>query len=174
MKSQNHLSSEENVQKFLSLIKDVKFAMLTTVGDDGMLHSCPMTTQEVEDEVKFDGSLWFFINKSSHKIAEIGSEPHVNLSYSKPNDHMYVSVSGRAQLVEDRQRAEEMWSPIYKAWFKDGLEDPDLGLLRVDVERAEYWDSPNSGVAHIIGLAKAMLTGESPAKLGEHGKMNLQ
>lgn len=170
MKKQNETTPEQNLEKFKELIKGVKFAMLTTVGDDGHLHSCPMTTQELD----FDGSLWFFINKSSHKIAEIGQDPQVNVSYAKPEDHVYVSVSGPAQLVEDRAKAEELWSPVYKAWFKDGLEDPDLGLLRIDVERAEYWDSPSSGVVELIGFAKAMITGQNPAHVGEHKKINLQ
>jgi general stress protein 26 len=170
MNTEKQMSAEENVKKFAALIKDVKFAMLTTTTAGGGLHSCPMTTQEME----FDGSLWFFINKSSQKITEIKIEPQVNLSYAKPEDNIYVSVSGYAQLVEDLERAKKMWSPIYKAWFKGGLEDPDLGLLRVDVEKAEYWDSPHSGVAQLLGFAKAMFTGQRPAKIGEHEKINLQ
>lgn len=167
---ESKVSVSENIEKFRTLIKDVKFAMLTTVGAEGQLQSCPMTTQQSE----YDGYLWFFISKSGHKMAEIRRQPTVNLSYAKPEDHVYVSVSGRAELIDDREKAEELWSPVYKAWFKEGLEDPDLGLLRIEIEKAEYWDSPSSGVAHVIGLAKSLLTGKSPSKLGDHEKINLQ
>jgi general stress protein 26 len=163
------MNHDAEIKKFSALIKDVKFAMLTSVDSNGKMHSCPMTTQQTE----FDGSLWFFISKKGHKMADMLAEPSVNLSYSKPDDQVYVSVTGTAELVEDREKAEELWSPMYKAWFKDGLEDPDLGLLKVDVEKAEYWDAPGGGVAQLIGFAKAMLTGQK-AKVAEHEKINLR
>lgn len=64
-----------------------------------------------------------------------------------------------------------IWNPLYKAWFPEGLEDPALGLLKVTVEKAEYWDSPGSAVVHLIGFAKAMLTGK-PYSGGKHEKLD--
>jgi general stress protein 26 len=125
-----------------------------------------MATQEAD----FDGDLWFFTRKSSPKTAEIQGEHNVNLSYANPSDNVYVSVSGTAQLVDDRAKAEELWSPFYKAWFPDGLDDPELALLKIHVEQAEYWDAPGSGVVHLIGFAKAALTGKT-YQPGEHEKI---
>jgi general stress protein 26 len=142
---------KESIAKLNELIKDIEIAMLTTYDQDGSLHSRPMATQKVE----FDGLLWFFTRASSHKVQEIEREHHVNLAYSAPDKQRYVSVSGMARLVKDRPKMEELWNPVYKAWFPDGLDDADLALLKVSVEHAEYWDSPSSFAAQVIKFVKA-------------------
>lgn len=163
-------SHEENVQKLGELIKKIDFGMMTTVDDDGSLHSRPMSTQRTE----FDGSLWFFTELDSHKVAELERDHNVNISYAKPEDQIFVSVSGTGRLVRDQAKAKELWNPIYKAWFPKGLDDPNLALLRVDVDKAEYWDSPSSKVVQLIGFAKAILTGQrSQGEGSEHGIIDL-
>lgn len=158
----------ESVQKLGELIRDIKFAMFTTVDLDGSLYSRPMICQKAE----FDGDLWFFSSRSSGKIRSIEADQHVNIAYTSPEEQRYVSVSGRAQIVVDHHKFEEFWSPLYKAWFPLGLEDPDLILIKVHVESAEYWDSPSNMIVRLVGFAKAMLSGHPP-KLGEHRKVNL-
>ena len=155
--------------KLRELIHDVKFAMLTTTDTDGTLRSRPMATQKDE----FDGDLWFFTGRSSHKVAEIDADHRVNLSYSDPGSSKYVSVSGTARLVQDAAKAEKMWTPAYKAWFPNGLEDPDLCLLRVTPTQAEYWDTPGSVVVHAIGFVKAIATGQR-TNPGQHEKLDLK
>jgi general stress protein 26 len=165
----NQAGRDEGVRKLGEMIKDIDFAMLTTVDNDGTLRSRPMSTQQVE----FDGDLWFFTRASSHKVDEVERDQHVNVSYAKPEDQRYVSVSGRAQLVRDKAKIKELWNPILKAWFPDGLEDPDLALLKINVEQAEYWDSPSSTMAHIVGFVKAIATGQS-YEPGENEKLDLK
>ena len=157
------------IRKLDEMIKDIDFAMLTTVAEDGSLHSRPMSTQRAE----FDGNLWFFTQASAPKVGEIEHEQRVNVSYAKPESQRYVSVSGRATVVRDRAKIKELWSPELKAWFPGGADDPDLALLKVAVERAEYWDSPSSAVAHAISFVKAMVTGQ-PADPGENEKIELK
>ena len=158
---------EESIKKLNDLIKDVKVAMLTTM-DWGVLRSRPMQTQEFE----FDGELWFFTSTDTHKIDEIEKDRRVNASYASPASNTYVSVTGTAQIVQDKDKIEEMWNPIYKAWFPKGLDDPTLCLLKVLVEQAEYWDASSSTLVQIAGFVKALVTGER-ADGGEHGKVNL-
>ena len=158
----------ESVEKLRELIQDFKITMFTTVDVDGSLYSRPMACQQVE----FDGDLWFFSSRSSGKIRSIENDQHVNVCYASPHDERYVSVSGRAQIVVDQHKFEELWSPWYKAWFPLGLEDPDLTLIKVHVESAEYWDSPSNMIVKLAGFAKAILTGQ-PSKIGEHRKVNL-
>jgi general stress protein 26 len=123
-------------------------------------------------KVEFDGDLWFFTKKDSPKVDEIEREHEVCCAYSRPDKQHYVSMSGKARLTRDRAKMEELWNPAYKAWFPDGLDDPQVSLLKVEVTQAEYWDTPNSTVVHLIGLAKAALTGES-YQPGENEKVNL-
>jgi general stress protein 26 len=162
-------SADSNVRKLGELIKDVKVAMLTTVGEDGAMHACPMMTQEVA----FDGSLWFFTRKSSAKIHNIERDPGVNLVYANPDDQRYVSVAGRAELVEDQAKIDELWSPAYEMWFQGGKENPEVSLIRVEVESAEYWDAPSSAVVYLAGFAKSLITGKKPSKVGEHQKLEI-
>ena len=159
---------EESIKKLHGLIEGIDFAMLTTVDTDGVLRSRPMSTQEVE----FDGTLWFFTSDKTHKVEEIEKDNRVNASYAEPKDNVYVSVSGTASVVKDRAKMEELWNPILKAWFPDGLETPGICLLKVDVEQAEYWDSPSSTLVQIAGFVKAMVTGQR-ANGGENEKINL-
>jgi general stress protein 26 len=165
----DQMTRHEAIKKLNALIKDVDFAMLTTVEDGGMLRSRPMVTQEAD----FDGELWFFTGASSPKIGEVEHDRHVNVSYADPDNQHYVSISGTAQLVSDRKKMEELWNPAYKAWFPKGLDDPDLALLKVTAEHAEYWDSPSSAVVHVIGLVKAVVTGER-AEGGDNQKIDLE
>lgn len=157
----------ETARKLSSLIKDIGVAMLTTVAPDGSLRSRPMATQGGIEH----GELWFFTADDSGKVAEIESEHEVNLAYAEPKEQRYVSISGRAALVRDAERARRMWSPEVKAWFPGGPEDPRLALLRVRVHAAEYWDAPGGRMASLYALAKAKLTGQPAGQVGEHEKV---
>jgi general stress protein 26 len=158
---------QEAIAKLKSLLEGIDFCMLTTI-DGGQLRSRPMSTQQMDE----NGDLWFFTSDKTHKVEEIERDSRVNAAYAKPDDNVYVSVSGRASVVKDRQKIEELWNPILKAWFPEGLDDPTLCLLKVSVEEAEYWDSPNSTLVQIAGFVKALVTGQQ-IDGGENKKLNL-
>jgi len=154
--SQVETAGSNDIKKLAELIKDIKIAMLTTVEADGRLRSRPMATQNKP----FDGTLWFFTEINSGKVSEIQRDHQVNISYADTDSQKYVSVSGVANVVQDRAKAEEFWSPVYKAWFPDGLDDPSLALLKVDVTQAEYWEAPHGAVVRLVGFLKAVTTGQ--------------
>ncbi len=157
------------LEKLSHLIKDIKFAMLTTI-DAGQLRSRPMAVQHTP----FDGDLWFFTGLASPKVHEVQSDSRVNIAFADPDGHRFVSVSGQARLVLDRDKAKELWSPVLKAWFPQGLEDPNLALLKVTIDQAEYWDSASSTMVHLLGLVKAVTTGKASQGEGtDHAKVTL-
>lgn len=158
----------ESIKKLGELIKDVKTAMLTTM-DWGILRSRPMGTQDVE----FDGDLWFFTSYETHKVEEIEKDRRVNVSYAAPDKNIYVSVSGTAVLINDRAKIEELWNPIYTAWFPEGKDDPNLVLLKVSVEQAEYWNYSSGTLVQAMNFIKALVTGESGGDGGVNEKINL-
>lgn len=162
------MDHNEDIQKLRGLMKDVHICMLTTIDNDGSLRSRPMALQQSE----FDGDLWFFTGKSTEKTGEVRRHDEVNVSFAQPDDNKYVSISGKASMTDNPAKAKELWNPAYKAWFPKGLDDPDLTLLKVTVEKAEYWDSPGGAVAHLIGFVKAMATGKR-ADVGDHEKIEL-
>ncbi len=156
------------MKTLLEKIKDINTAMLSTADEDGSIRSRPMRHLEANE----DGTIYFFTEYNSGKTDEIKNDSHVNLSYAKPGDQMYVSVSGKAQVYRDQQKIDELWNPAMKAWFPDGKDDPKIGILKVTIDKAEYWDSPSSAVVHLYGMVKAAITGE-PAHPGENKKVNL-
>jgi general stress protein 26 len=161
-------TQEEAIGKIAGLIKDTRIAMLTNITASGALHSRPMAMMDVE----FDGDLWFFTGKTSPKVEEIKADSRVNVAFSEPSSQNYVSLSGTGHLVVDQALNEKYWKEEFKAWFPKGLEDPELALLKIEVDGAEYWDAPSSVVAHVTGFVKATLTGK-PADPGDHAKVEL-
>jgi general stress protein 26 len=147
--------ASEQFEILVKRIKDIRIAMMTTVRHDGSLRSRPMATQEDPR----DGVLWFFTLDDTPKTSEIERERHINLAYAEPDDQRYVSIAGIATIVRDRAKMQELWSPLYKAWFPDGLEDPNLALLRVTPEYAQYWEGP-SLVGMAFEYARALATGQ--------------
>jgi general stress protein 26 len=147
-------ASQENIARLAKLIKGIKMALLTSVAADGSLHSRPMATLDRD----FDGTLWFFTSAGGRTADEVEEHRQVNVSYAMPEKQHYVSVSGTASLVRDREKITELWNPLFKAWFPRGQEDPDLALLRVDVEQAEYWDAAASSLVPLV--QRSGLTGE--------------
>lgn len=164
---QTHHSADA-ISKFNELVRDIKFAMLTTEQSDGLLRSRPMVVQEADE----DGNLWFFSGLSTPKISEIRHHQQVNVSYAAPEDQRYLSVSGYAEIVRDVAKMRELWNPLYRAYFPKGVDDPDLILLKVNVQEVEYWDAPSSRMMRMAGWVKALATGNREA-MGEHGKLDV-
>jgi general stress protein 26 len=154
------------LQKLADLIGESQIAMLTTAEPNGLLRSRPLVTLQLDSESR----LWFFISVTSPKISEIAQHPEVNLSYSDPDKQDYVSVSGAAEIVRDRQKMRELWTPWVEPYFPKGIDDPDLALLCVRIAQAEYWNAPETNVERLYGFAKAIATGDTQA-LGEHQKV---
>lgn len=155
--------------KLWSMIKDIRIAMMTTMDADGTLRSRPMANVQTGQKA-FDGVLWFFTRASAHKNLEIAEHNQVNLAYADPDEQHYVSVSGRASLVRDGNKVKQLWSEPLRTWFPNGADDPDLALIRIEVESAEYWDSPSGTMVYLYGYIKSQLTGAPPSP-GENRKL---
>lgn len=159
--------SQEQVAKIWEMMKDIRSAMLTSE-DGGHLRSRPM----VPCQKSFEGTLWFFTREHGHIVSEVAHSPQVNVSYADSSAQNYVSLSGSASVVTDKRTMEQHWSELMRTWFPKGIDDPDVALLKVDVEQAEYWDAPNSKMVYAYGYLKARLTGEPPHP-GENEKVTL-
>ena len=168
MAGNDEMSESEGRKKVHSLIKDIRVAMMGSIAPEGFIHARPMVGQHQEGE----SDLWFFTDRHSEKIPEIRADPRVVLSYSEPSDQNYVSISGTASVVEDRAKIRELWSEPMRTWFPKGPDDPEIALIRVRAERAQYWDSPSSTLVYAYGYAKARLTGERPDP-GDEAKVRM-
>jgi general stress protein 26 len=153
-------------RKVAELLKGERFAFLTTRTPDGTLTSRPMTLQEVE----FDGDLWFFAERDSNPVKHITLSPQVNVGVGSGGS--WVSLTGRATVVDDLAKKRELWNSAVEAWFPDGPEDDSVVLLKVEGDSAEYWDTPGGRLATVFSFAKAKLTGER-IEGGENEKVEL-
>jgi general stress protein 26 len=150
-------SKPDDRQKIWDLIKDSHSALLVTVGEDS-LDSRPMGCLQK----KFDDTLWFLTFRHSLKIKELARDARVLVSYARPTDYEYVSLSGRGEIVDDSAKIKELWFEGLRVWFPNGPEDPELALLRVHVDEAKYWTNAASVVTYAWAYVKARLTGERP------------
>lgn len=135
MMTDKHSENEETLKQIKELIKDEKVAMLTTVSPEGRLSSRPMHTQEVLlDEEEF----WFITEKDTDKYRDIGNNPSVNLAYAGSS---YVSISGTAEFVQDVEKKKEYWNKIVEKVLNASAEDPNVVLVKVTPDVAEYWEA---------------------------------
>lgn len=166
---QEQLQEIEHIKKSRELaakLKDIKIAMLTTQTSDGKSHSRPMYTFALKD----DGVIWLFISKDSKKLEEIKVNPNVLLNYSNPQHDLYITINGKAEISEDTSKIEELWSDRFKLWFPYGKSDPNLCLLKIEPQEAEYWDTPDLLLAQVITLVKNTIGG-NPFTEGENKKL---
>lgn len=145
---------DEGIKKVAELLEDMRMAMLVTIDASGRPHSRPMATQQAP----FDGTLWFMTAADSPKLVEIAANPRVNVVYYSSGSESYLSITGEADMLNDRARIREFWNPFLRAWF-ESAEDPTIRLIRVRVDEAEYWDTPGGKVASLISMVKAAITG---------------
>lgn len=155
-------------QKVWTLIKDIGIALLVTTGDGSALRGRPMAAMNKD----FDGELWFVSQEGTPKLEEIADHGQVLVAYSEPKSQNYVSVSGSARIVRDAAKVKDLWTESARVWFPKGPDDPNIALICVTVETAEFWDSPSSAWVYATGYVKARVTGEPPRNVGENKVVN--
>ena len=163
------VSPAKKIEELYSLVEGIDIAMLTSRNFDGTLVSRPMATQEKRPRVDF----WFVTSTETHKVDELQAQPEVNLAYYNNKSREWVSVSGTARLVSDRDLIRTLHKPDWKAWFDDeggvrngGPNDPRLVLIEVEAHEATYLKSNAPRAVQLFKVAKALVTG-TPPKIGD-------
>jgi general stress protein 26 len=165
--SETHdMTGQDAIKKIAELIKDVRICMMTTSDGKGSFDSRPMATQSTD----FNGTVYFLSRADSGKIGEIEQEAHVGLIYADPSNHNYVTVKGRAEVSKDKAKIHELWSPMFKAWFPEGEDDPAISVIKVEVTEAQYWEASTSKLVFGIKYLAAAVTG-GKVDVGETGKL---
>lgn len=152
-----------NYNKLLNLIEEQRIAMLTTQQVDSNLKSRPMAISELNE----DGTIWFFTNEHSCKANEIEANPLVNLSIADSKKQVYVTISGKASISTDVDKMKSLMNPMVKAWFPEGIDDPTISLIKVEMDKAAYWINEENKMTQLFELGKAWATNEQP-KMGTH------
>jgi general stress protein 26 len=148
------MTDEGELDRLTALMEDMPIGMFTTLGPDGP-RAVPMARQQVAPGAE----MWFITARDTQHVSALEAEPRVVVTFQSRS--AWVAVTGTARLVDDQARLEELWTTFAEAWMPEGPEDPNAALIRVDVERGEYWDTPGGRVASLVSLAKTKVTGET-------------
>jgi general stress protein 26 len=162
------ITGTEALARVAELVEDIDFTMLTTTDPDGNLVSRPMSTRQMDD----GGAIWFFTAEDTEKVDEARRHHDVGLAYCDAKGMRYVSVAGTAEIVHDRAKMEELYSPSLDIWFEDGLDTPGIALLKVTPVVAEFWEPAKGKVAMAAGALKALVTRDTPDDdIMNHGRI---
>jgi general stress protein 26 len=155
--SKSNISQKAAIEKLKSIADDIKTCMFCTFTTENYFETRPMATQKVDE----DGTLWFFSDRNSHKNIQLDQNPKVQLIYADPGSSKFMTVDGTAFELYDRDKIEELWNPLVKAWFKDGKNDPNLMLIKVVPSEAYYWDTKHGKMISFLKIVSAAVTGKT-------------
>lgn len=163
-----NLQNEEALKKMKEIVEDIKTCMFCTKTNEIPFNTRPMATADVDDE----GNLWFISNVESDKNEEIKNDDKVQLIYAKGRDSHFLSISGKAFIVKDQEKIDEVWNMFAKAWFKDGKKDPNVSLIKIIPSDVYYWDTVHGKMVSLLKIAVSAVSGASMDD-GVEGKISL-
>lgn len=143
----------KTLAEIAAMMRDIDFAMLSTHSTGGTIASRPMSNNR---DVDYDGDNWFFSFEDTRLIDDIRANPKVSLGFQgkagllklKP---VFVSIEGVAEIIKDKAAFEAHWNKDLEIWFEQGVDTPGLVLIRVQGERAHYWDGEDQGDLVLTG-----------------------
>lgn len=156
MSDVKHLESNNAIEKLQEMVKGNSIAMFCTNLTNLPISTCPMSTQKVEDS----GAIWFMSSKVSKHTADIQADNRVQLIYTDHGSSAYLTIFGTAEVLYDRAKVEELWSPIAKVWFPEGKDDPNLTLIKVTPEEGYYWDTKNGKMVSFLKMLASVVSGK--------------
>ncbi|NOT76328.1 MAG: pyridoxamine 5'-phosphate oxidase family protein [Cyclobacteriaceae bacterium] len=151
------LSREDAIDKLKELVKHNSMCMFTTKLEELPLHSRPMSVAKVCDQ----GNLWFLSPGDSNKNMNISEDSRVQLFSTNASDSEFLTVYGNATISRDKKKIEELWSPLAKAWFTQGKDDPRITVIKVTPEDAHYWDTKNGKMVSLVKIVAAAAIGHT-------------
>ena len=155
--------ADDKLDRVWDIVEKVGVCMLTTRFDGG-LRARPLEARPDRRA----GLIFFVTDVRAGKDDEIAAHPQVGLVFVDGKAKAYLSITARAEVLDDHALARAIWKSTDDAWWK-GPDDPNVRVLRVVPSTAELWDGPASSAVAAYEFAKARLTGEPP-KLGENRK----
>ena len=166
----DQLAGEEALTKLRELLAQFRIAFMVTISE-GRAHARPLGVCGKPDE--FDGTLWFITDRRSHKVEEISRGAETTLTFQNDERGTYAHMRGRATVVEDREKLATLYTPDQRTWFPDGPDDPNMTLVRFDVDDADYWDGHSNLARKAVAFLTAVITGH-PGRDGDTGVARLK
>jgi len=152
-----NLTQQEAIEKFKEIVKHESTCLFTTRLNEVPLTTRPMSVKKVCDQ----GNFWFLSASDSDKNKEVEFDERVQLFISNTSNYEFLSVYGKASISRDRQKIEELWSDIAKAWFPQGKDDPRVTVIKVIPEEGFYWDTKDGKLVSIIKILASAVSGKT-------------
>ena len=167
MSTVKDLTHSESINKLRELVEEINICLFCTnlKIDDGA--TCrPMGAQKVCDQ----GNIWFFSEINSDKNREIKQDKHVKLFFSHPGKSSYLVVNGEAEIIIDKNKTDELWTPFAKIWFKEGKDDPNISIIKVKPTTAYYWAIDGNKMINFLNMIASVATGTNLVN-GKQGEL---
>jgi general stress protein 26 len=147
--------SEMSLSDLSEKMRDMDIAMLSTHTDGGAIASRPMSNNR---EVDYDGDSYYFTWDKSRMVADIERDPKVSLSFHGSSGLLgstpfLIAVEGRAEVIRDKARFEELWNSDLERYFGDGIDTPGVVMIKVRATRLHYWNGEEDGEIRLNGSA---------------------
>jgi general stress protein 26 len=163
-----NLFSAEAIAKVKEMAEDIKVCMFCTQLSERPIPTRPMGVQEVDDK----GNLWFISSADSNKNMEIKQDDEVQLIFAKNADAHFLSLFGKATIYKDKDKIDDIWSPVAKTWFEEGKNDPNVTVIKVTPLDAYYWDTKYGKTVTLLKIAAGAITGKTDEG-GIEGKISM-
>ncbi len=156
MTAETNLHGKEAIEMIKKLVKEINVCLFcTNLKTDNSNSVRPMSTQEVDDE----GNLWFFSEKNSEKNVDIENDKQVQLFFADPSKSAFMVLNGEAAIIVDNDKVEQLWTPLVKTWFKEGKDDPNISMIKVNTISAYYWDTNGNRMINFFKMLASVATG---------------
>ena len=152
------LAGSDAVERMKQLAKQASTCFFCTRFRAGQAISTrPMAVQKIDDS----GSLWFLSSADSHKNQELAAESKVQLMFQGSAHSDFMTLFGEAFVTKDKAKIKELWEPILKTWFTEGVDDPRITVIEVRPQEGYYWDTKHNRAVAFAKMAVGAAIGKT-------------
>jgi general stress protein 26 len=150
--NRKNLAGEEAIKEIKEIVNKAQSCFFcTAVATGGSSGARPMNVRDVDDA----GNLWFLSASDSHTNEELALDPSVKLYFQGGPHSDFLQLNGHATISTDKARIKELWEPVIRTWFTEGVDDPRITVVKVAPSEGYYWDTKHgdavAGIKMLIG-----------------------
>ncbi len=116
-----------------------------------------MSIQKLDEE----GCFWFLSANDSNKNVEITDDKSVQLLFQGSDYSDFLNIYGTATISEDKEKIKELWEPILKTWFTEGVDDPRISVIKVKPAEGYYWDTKHNMAVGLVKRVAGAIMGKT-------------
>ena len=152
--NRDNLQEHQAIEKIQELVQKGQNCFFCTIrSTDESNGARPMNVRQVDEE----GNLWFLIANDSYTFRDLTANPSVELFFQGSKHSDFLQLKGQVTTSRDKTKLEELWEPVIKTWFTEGLDDPRIAIIQFEPQDGYYWDTKHgnavAGIKMLIGAA---------------------